>query len=245
MKTSPYLYEVFLTSPAIPKDIELQRNYAAAMQIQTTHLRATDFKRTPWKNGLGWTDQIAIFPPGSDLRRGDFDWRLSTARVAQSADFSPFAEHDRVLVVLEGAGVTLSHKYDESSEPEIVEIPLWEPYEFPGDVPTGCKLKDGAIQDFSVFVRKGVVSTRVETVLIEADPPMIWEPQGTTCFVFAVQGSIEVSGLVAHSQPALLNPGEILRIDRAQNSAPVAITLKTADSAPSTGARALLVQIEH
>jgi environmental stress-induced protein Ves len=102
-----------------------------------------NFKRTPWKNGLGWTDQIAIYPEGSELRRGDFDWRVSTARISQSADFSIFPNHDRVLVVLEGNGVRLAHQFEPGEAPEIVVLQKDGVYEFPGDIPTRCDLVSG------------------------------------------------------------------------------------------------------
>lgn len=203
------------------------------MHPQLTLLNPSQFKRTPWKNGLGWTDQIAISPESADLRRGDFNWRMSTARVAQSADFSPFPEHDRILVVLEGAGVTLSHRFEEGEEPEIVELPPWEPYEFPGDVPTRCELRDGPIQDFSIFLRKGTVSAMVETAELEADSSREWEPQSRTCFVYAVQGTLDACG-------RSLEAGSLLRIDRSHEPSPEPLVVSS-----TSGARALLIQIDE
>jgi environmental stress-induced protein Ves len=196
-----------------------------------TPLRASDFKRSPWKNGLGWTDQIAISPSGADLKRGDFDWRISTAKVAQSASFSPFPDHDRILVVIDGAGVTLSHAYAEGEPPEVVELPPGEPYEFPGDVPTRCELRGGPIQDFSVFLRKGVVSAMVESIEIEGSRPFEWDIQARTGFVFVVSGSIEAQG-------ASCAAGDALRIERQpEDLEPVRIEARSA--------RVLLVQIEN
>jgi environmental stress-induced protein Ves len=203
------------------------------MRPTFTLLGPADFKRTPWKNGLGWTDQIAISPETADLRRGDFNWRVSTARVAQSADFSPFPEHDRVLVVLEGAGVRLSHRFDEGEEPEVVDLPPGEPYEFPGDIPTRCDLQDGPIQDFSVFLRKGVVSAVVEPVELEDGDAQDWEPQGRTCFVFVTHGRIDAQGTG-------IGAGQILRIEFPADQAPAPLPLRG-----EGGARALLVQIQH
>ena len=140
---------------------------------------------------MGWTDQIAISPATADLRRGDFDWRVSTARVAQSADFSPFADHDRVLVTLEGAGARLSHSFEESEEPDHVELPAWEPYEFPGDVPTRCELMDGPIQDFSVFVRKGIVSGQNRNSGNQRGRSRsTGNPWEELCFLFVAQGQL-------------------------------------------------------
>jgi environmental stress-induced protein Ves len=177
-----------------------------------TLLRPSDFKRTPWKNGLGWTDQIAIHPEGADLRRGDFDWRVSTARIEQSSKFSPFPHHDRVLVVLDGAGVRLTHELDDGSgapSSEEVRLGRLEPYEFPGDVPTHCELVDGTIRDFSVFARQGVVTAQVEPMELEPGEPFEWELQARTGFALAVRGQVTISG-----RP--VQEGEVLRIDLTQ-----------------------------
>jgi environmental stress-induced protein Ves len=193
-------------------------------------LQPSDFKRTPWKNGLGWTDQIAIYPETAELKRGNFDWRVSTARVAQSAPFSPFADHDRILVVLEGVGVKLSHSFEESEEPECVDVPPWEPYEFPGDVPTRCDLLNGPIQDFSVFVRKGVVSAKVDTVAIAAEEPFEWTPLGRTCFIFVAEGALDADGTA-------MEKGQVLKIDREQDPSPAHWALS------SERARILIVEL--
>lgn len=88
---------------------------------------------------MGFTDQIAIHPPASDLRRGDFLWRLSSARIEKASPFSTFPEHDRVLIILEGSGVRIVHQFS-PGEVEITDVLPLEPYEFPGDVPTDCVL---------------------------------------------------------------------------------------------------------
>ncbi|RYZ62872.1 MAG: HutD family protein, partial [Proteobacteria bacterium] len=105
------------------------------------------YSRAKWKNGLGHTDQIAIYPENADLRKSDFLWRISTARIENSSDFSIFPDHDRNLIVLEGQGMRLTHTFPESDSADTVELPKLEPYEFPGDVPSRCELMGGPIQD--------------------------------------------------------------------------------------------------
>lgn len=195
-------------------------------------LRTSDYRRSPWKNGLGWTDQIAISPESADLKRGNFDWRVSTAHVAQSADFSPFPDHDRVLVIIDGAGVRLSHRFDEASEPETVDLPPEEPYEFPGDVPTRCELVDGPIRDFSVFVRKGVVTAMVENVVLEDETTLYeWEPQSSSGFVFVVSGSVK-------ARETTVGAGEALRVDQNSHDSFEPLQLQ------SRSAHLLLVQLD-
>jgi environmental stress-induced protein Ves len=161
------------------------------------------YRRATWKNGLGYTDEIAIYPEGSDLRAGNFSWRLSSARIEQASPFSIFPEHDRILVILRGEGLRLNHDFEGNHES--VELPPLEPYEFPGDVPSTCSLLGGGVTDFSVFLRKGEVEGAAETVQIEGD--FDWTPQGHWNFALATSGRFEIKGGLK------LPEGDTLRVD--------------------------------
>lgn len=195
-------------------------------------LRPEDYLRTPWKNGLGFTDQIAIHPQGSDLRRGDFLWRISSARIEKNSPFSPFPKHDRFLVVLEGAGLRLSHAYEDDAEPEVMELPPLEPYEFPGDIPTRCELIDGPVRDLSVFLAKGRVSVLTDRMTIPPNENREFWPEGTVNFAFVARGRITLKHQAA-------NEGETLRIDLSPGEPQPNLPLEAGDS----GAEVILIQI--
>lgn len=197
-------------------------------------LKATDYVRTPWKNGLGWTEQIAIHPPQADLRRGDYKWRISTAHIANSAPFSIFENHDRLLVILEAnepaqaqAPIRLSHTFEPGDEPEVIELPLLEPYEFPGDIQTQCDLMGGPVQDLSVFFQKGQIQAQAQVQQLNpTDAPFIWEPQAKTSFMFVVKGSITATD-VASSQQYTVNTRETLRIDADRQAPRIELTTQS------------------
>ena len=65
------------------------------------------FTLVPWKNGLGYTTELAI-NDGGTLEK--FDWRLSIASVTADGAFSSFAGYQRNLVLIEGSGLTLDHQ---------------------------------------------------------------------------------------------------------------------------------------
>lgn len=160
-----------------------------------TLLPQDSYQRSTWKNGLGWTDQIAIHPPGADLRKGDFAWRVSTAQIAQNSPFSPFPAHDRLLVVLEGQGVRLSHEYEPGEPMDVVELEPGNPYEFPGDVPTRCELLGGPVRDLSVFFRKG--EWQVEAECMDLREAYEWTPQAATELMVVFEGSVRADGVEA------------------------------------------------
>jgi environmental stress-induced protein Ves len=107
----------------------------------------------PWKNGLGVTTEIARWPEGD----GEFEWRVSAAPVTAAGPFSAYPGLDRILVVVEGKGLTLVHG---ETGPAVDVRPL-RPYAFSGDAPTSCTLPAGPIRDFGVMVRRDRRSARV------------------------------------------------------------------------------------
>ena len=73
------------------------------------HLDPDDARRVPWKNGRGVTEELALWPPHARFERGDFEWRISKARIEDAGPFSNFEHHDRILVVTAGDGLVLDH----------------------------------------------------------------------------------------------------------------------------------------
>jgi len=69
-------------------------------------LQHQNYRRTPWKNGRGMTDDIAV-DEGSAPR-----WRLSLATIERTAPFSDFPGYDRTFIVAGGAGVVLRPRGD-------------------------------------------------------------------------------------------------------------------------------------
>jgi len=122
------------------------------------HLCAADLRRVPWKNGRGFTDQLALWPPAASFEQGDFDWRISKATVEQDGPFSAFPGFERVLVVTEGAGLVLDH----GALAPRAKLERLVPYRFSGDWPTSATLVDGRVADFNVLCRRGRVRAQVE-----------------------------------------------------------------------------------
>jgi len=125
-------------------------------------LTPADSRRVPWRNGRGVTEEIAVWPEGSSFEKGDFDVRISKAGVTEPGPFSAFPGFDRVIVVTEGAGLSLSHGGLAPS----AQVLRLEPYSFSGDWPTTAELPGGAVADFNVMVRRGRCRAQVRVVRI-------------------------------------------------------------------------------
>ena len=169
----------------------------------------TSYKRSTWKNGLGFTDEIAIYPADANLSQGNFLWRLSSAQIEKASPFSLFPNHDRILLVLKGAGLRLFHTIEEGSEDDVNEIPALQPYDFPGDLPSRCELLNGPITDFSIFLRRGEVEPDVQIMEVKSDEPLDWAPYGKWNFAFVLSGSLKTDAGILQEGDTLSGEGAI------------------------------------
>ena len=87
----------------------------------------------PWKNKLGTTYEIEIFPKESTVTELNFDYRISLAEIESENKFSSFNGYLRVLTVIRGQGITFNKEVllpteikRFSGEEEVVSRPLVE-----------------------------------------------------------------------------------------------------------------------
>jgi uncharacterized protein len=111
-------------------------------------LRAAERAAVPWKNGGGFTREVAVHPPGSDFER--FDWRVSIAEIAAPGPFSVFPDIDRRMVVLSGR-LTLAI---DGSAP-LTLTPESPAVAFAGDVAAFAEPHGGPVVDLNVMTRRG------------------------------------------------------------------------------------------
>lgn len=144
-------------------------------------IRLADCPLQPWKNGLGSTRQIAVHPPaaGSD----DFLWRISIAEVDNAAPFSCFPGIDRQIVLLDGAGFTMTL---DGSRQHALTTPF-EPFAFAGEAKVDVTLADGATRDFNLMVRRGHARGDVQTW----SGPTARVIDTTTTLLFCARGEID------------------------------------------------------
>ena len=121
--------------------------------MTTWHYAASARRFQPWKNGGGETAEIMVSPLGAGF--DDFDWRISTAIIAQSGPFSGFPGVDRVLTVIEGGAMELTV----AGRPQHLDAGS-DPFAFPGDAPASAVLTGPALLDFNVMAQIGRASCR-------------------------------------------------------------------------------------
>jgi environmental stress-induced protein Ves len=175
------------------------------MTIQV--LRASERPATPWLNGGGVTREVAGFPAGSGL--ADFDWRVSLADVAEGGPFSRFAGVDRVITVVDGAGMALTVA---GTEHRLAQP--YRPFAFPGDADTDCRLLGGPVVDFNVMTRRGRATADVEVADFQRSVEV---PDGAAVLLVCLAGTAELGAAdvrLGRFDAALLTGGEdLLRVD--------------------------------
>ncbi|CAM5368494.1 HutD family protein [Streptomyces xanthochromogenes] len=132
-------------------------------------LRAADLRAVPWRNGGGVTRNILAHPEGAGT--ADFVWRVSLADVGADGPFSGFPGVDRILTVVEGAGMDLLV----GGRRRLVDE-RFVPQRFPGDAPTDCRLLAGPVVNFNVMFRRGTPAPAVAVVrggLTVAGPALV------------------------------------------------------------------------
>jgi environmental stress-induced protein Ves len=126
-----------------------------------TVLKASTYRRMPWKNGGGETVEIAVSPEGAGL--SEFDWRISMATVATDGPFSIFPGIDRTLSILDGNGMSLEI---DGSAPVLLTVTS-EPLAFAADVVVSASLAEGTITDLNVMTRRGRMKHQVDRVEVD------------------------------------------------------------------------------
>lgn len=164
-------------------------------------LRAADRAPAPWKNGGGTVREIATGPEGAGTDA--FDWRVSLADVTADGPFSALPGVERVLTVVEGAGMDLVV----GGEHHIVDEPLW-PHGFPGDLPTEGFLLVSPVVNLNVMYRRA--RTRAETAVVCGTVRLL-PPEGGAVLAVSLDDGAELA--VSLEGGAELEGGGV-RLDR-------------------------------
>lgn len=168
------------------------------------HLRRRDARRIPWRNGRGVTEELALWPASADFERLDFDWRVSRSRVGVAGPFSPFPGYERILLVVAGEGLVLSH----GAEAPRARLRRLEPYRFSGDWPTEAELARGEVSDFNVIFRRERCEATAEALAL-GRRGLREELQPGHAFLHVLSGSA-TARVTAEEEPIALADGDSL-----------------------------------
>ncbi len=185
-------------------------------------LRASTYKRMPWKNGGGETVEIAVFPEKASL--SDFDWRVSMATVASDGPFSSFPGIDRTLSILQGNGMRLTI---DGREP-IVLTGETAPLPFPADVATSATLVDGPVVDLNVMTRRGRLAHTVRR--LATDHPQTVDGTAEATLILCHGGAVRLAAAeeqadLAAGDTAILEGSAAVTIEPAASAVVFVVTI--------------------
>lgn len=165
-------------------------------------IAAKDCRRTRWKNGAGFTTEIAR---SGDAGTDAFRWRVSIAEIENDGPFSVFPGIERDLLLLEGNGIEL----DIGNAPPLRLLHRFEHVSFAGEENVHCRLLAGPTRDFNVMARRDAV--RAEVVARPLVGPMVIFPApATTWLVHVFSGHADAR---AGAERFALATSDMLRID--------------------------------
>ncbi len=165
------------------------------------------FKKTPWKNGKGFTTELAINNGGSLT---NFDWRLSIASVAENGFFSDFSGYKRHLVLIDGNGIYLKHDdvvIDELNE--LLDVAV-----FNGASKTYGKLNSGPINDFNLMVNSKKLQSNLKTYACLESFNL---PTHYLTFIYSLTDKIEIIS-DQENQTQSIPQGNLVKITKSNNT---------------------------
>lgn len=121
-------------------------------------LEIPHYKKMRWKNGEGYTLQIAR-SAGESL--DEFEWRISMADVKSAGKFSKFNGMQRFLTVLEGQGISLN------IDGELKYLHTLQTVLFSGESVVHCELLAGQIRDFNLIYDPKKISAQYQWIFTQ------------------------------------------------------------------------------
>jgi environmental stress-induced protein Ves len=168
-------------------------------------LRHTDYRRMRWKNGGGWTTELATFPESEGGSGDVFDWRISIAEIESDGAFSTFPGCDRQIALLDGISMEL--RFD--AAPSVRLERRLQFFPFAGEWQTHGTLLSGAVRDFNVIARRDAV--RAEVWHRPLVGPMVFlADAAVTWFVYVAAGQAAIK---SHEGSPAIDAGDSLLLD--------------------------------
>ena len=154
--------------------------------------RFEDQSVVPWRNGGGFTREIAV-SNGADSPFGIL-WRVSAATVAAAGPFSRFEGIDRTIVVIEGNGLVLV-----TGAERVTLTTNSAPYAFDGESEIEAHNVDGPTIDLNIMTRRGRFVHTIRRIRSDA-PATITGQQDVTILFFCGEAEISAAGTNTSAQ---------------------------------------------
>ncbi|ORE05312.1 hypothetical protein BCV72DRAFT_250693 [Rhizopus microsporus var. microsporus] len=182
-----------------------------------------------WKNGLGKTNEICIYPPEKDYRQDSFFWRLSENVIDSDFMFPMFLGYDCTTVILPTGNkksvIQLNHRGEEAS----TRIKPLFPYTLQFLIK-----KDLGTARFSI----DKIGQPISNENGETGRKLIL---GAFALVYVVEGNVRIS--LDENSPqgyqGVLKAGQTLCVERDEDASPTSMVIQSSDSTGNVSHRDL------
>jgi|GEM_PF-2687824 len=151
------------------------------------------FQQQPGTWPGGQVHEIFRDPLGSDYPNGNYRLWVGTATIERPADYTHFANAERLHIPLAGRGLRLHFRQPD----ETTELATGESCTFSGERPLHAIPADGPVFAFNLIYRQGQISgARFVDVKAKRQALPLYAPPGAdlTQIVYAVAGEFLVDG---------------------------------------------------
>jgi len=172
-------------------------------QLTFQHNSFANCEFQPWKNKQGKTREL-----GRDSKEA-FSWRLSSAVIEKDCEFSSFQNYERIICILSGGGVELSHP----NRP-VKNLELLCPYRFSGETGTIAKIS-APCTDLNLFILKGEAKGNMFPMSLKEFEEYQLPISAAEHFVICIEGEIELVER-QESKKFELKPFDFVRVTRTE-----------------------------
>ncbi|KAI8374035.1 hypothetical protein EDC96DRAFT_498311 [Choanephora cucurbitarum] len=206
-----------------------------------------DYHTQNWKNGLGRTSEISIYPPEKDFRKDSFFWRLSEHEVEADFNFPISLGYDYTCIILPNPQqnrkhtIHLNHRGEEAST---TIKPLF-PYTWNGEWPTSCKVSNAPVSCLQFLIKRDLGTAQFS---VDKIGQLVSNESGETgrklilsafALVYVVEGHVRI-GLDENSPQGyhgVLSAGQTLYVERDEDASPTSMIIQASDAAGGIGNR--------
>ncbi|KAI8997349.1 hypothetical protein BDB01DRAFT_846011 [Pilobolus umbonatus] len=229
--------------------------------LQAVILKPEDYKQRIWKNGLGRTEEISVYPSDKIFEKDDFFWRLSVDTIQADCSFALTPGYERTLILLpdefeENSSLDLSHQGKESTS----KVQSLFPYSWDGAWSTVCKVTQPPARILQVLFKKdaGNVQIRVEKVGefeghtqvdVDSGKNIIF---GAFFLIYAVEGHVKIilDENRCDEREYIIQSGQTLMIERDEDATPTNLSMSACRSEEDTSPHGIestvvIIQLEE
>ncbi|KAF1803104.1 hypothetical protein V8B55DRAFT_1502475 [Mucor lusitanicus] len=205
-----------------------------------------DYQTQSWKNGLGKTSEISIYPNDKDYTKDSFFWRLSENEIDADFNFPILLGYERTNIILPSehgtkSTIHLNHRGEEAST---TVKPLF-PYSWNAEWATTCKVTNAPVSSLQFLIKRDLGTAQFSIDKIgqpvsnesgETGRKLIL---GAFALVYVVDGHVRI-GLDENSPQGhsnVLSAGQTLYVERDEDASPTSMIIQASDASGSFGRR--------